>query len=49
MFKIASAIPFLFLVTFGFGQSLDDYFKEASLKSGQNDFTGAIAILSTAN
>jgi tetratricopeptide (TPR) repeat protein len=48
MLKIAYAILVLFLVTFGNGQSLENYFNEASIKSGQNDFRTAITILSTA-
>jgi tetratricopeptide (TPR) repeat protein len=48
MLKTAYAIPFLFLVTFGYGQTLENYFKEASIKSGKSDFRAAITILSTA-
>ena len=48
MLKIAYAIPVLLIATFSYGQSLENYFNEASVKSGHNDFTGAINILSTA-
>jgi tetratricopeptide (TPR) repeat protein len=48
MLKIAFAIPGLFLMTFSYGQSLQSYIDDAAVKSRNNDFGGAITILSAA-